>query len=111
MRSTSSRFPMRSAHELVPCGGTQVRWNPAGGELFYLRPDGYLMSVTITESRDGRAMEPPGAPSPLFQTNIRPAGVLGQQYAVGHDGQRFLINTTPEAIAPITILLNWKPGS
>ena len=108
-------FPAADGKRIGPVsenGGTQVRWNPAGGELFYLGSDGRLMSVAITTSSDGRKIEA-DKPSPLFQTNIRPAGALGQQYAVDRDakGLRFLINTAPEAVAPITILLNWKPGS
>lgn len=33
-------------------------------------------------------------------------GALRQQYMVSPDGQRFLMNTIPEANTPITILLN-----
>jgi hypothetical protein len=53
-----------------------------------------------------------GNPSLLFpsrvgdplQTNMRRA------YVVTGDGQRFLVDTLLEAdVAPITVLLNWKP--
>jgi hypothetical protein len=50
------------------------------------------------------------AVKPLFVTRAR-AGLL-YSYAVSADGQRFLINTTPEqaAQAPITVVLNWTAG-
>jgi hypothetical protein len=32
-------------------------------------------------------------------------------YAASRDGQRFLVNTFVEGTTPITVLLNWKPGT
>ena len=89
-------------------GGTQVRWNPKGGELFYLAPDNRLMAVPIRAAPDGRAIDA-GRPVPLFQTDAVQPGVRSQAYAVAPDGNRFLIHTSAEMVAPITILLNWKP--
>jgi serine/threonine protein kinase/Tol biopolymer transport system component len=90
-------------------GGTQVRWNPNGKELFYLGLDDRLMSVTITTTASGRSIEA-AKPISLFQTHIIEAGVLSQQYVVSHEGNRLLVLTTQEAIAPITVILNWQPG-
>ena len=68
------------------------------------------MAVSIT--MQGAAIEP-GIPVALFQTRIWGGGTnatLGQQYDVSPDG-RFLVDSASEdvAMAPITLLLNWKP--
>jgi Tol biopolymer transport system component len=53
-------------------------------------------------------------PSPLFRSRLSYgayAETPKQQYAVSHDGQRFLMVVSPEDAtpSPITVLLNWKP--
>ena len=67
------------------------------------------MAVPITMK--GTALEP-GTPVALCQTRIWGGGTnatQGQQYDVAPDG-RFLINAVTDAdLAPITLLLNWKP--
>jgi hypothetical protein len=54
-----------------------------------------------------------GSPAPLFRTRRVTGGVasLGPQYTVSRDG-RFLFNLPADdaAAAPITLILNWKPG-
>jgi Tol biopolymer transport system component len=91
-------------------GGIEPRWRRDGKELYYLAPDGKLMSASITVK--GAAIEP-SDPVPLFQTRISGGGTnarLNQQYDVAPDG-RFLINETTEdaATSPITLLQNWRP--
>jgi hypothetical protein len=93
-------------------GGTQVRWHPAGSELFYIAADDRLMSVPLRIRPDGRGIDP-GTPVPLFLTTIGSTATLRyrQQYAVGRDGQSFIMNSVvgqPTA-SPITLILNWKP--
>ena len=61
------------------------------------------MAVPIT--LEGAQLEA-GAPVALFST---PGGTSG--YDAAADGQRFLFNTPVRAASPITILLNWKPGT
>jgi len=53
-----------------------------------------------------------GAVKPLFATRIVAFTGVGYQYDVSADGQRFLVNTSPEqaASAPITVVLNWTAG-
>jgi hypothetical protein len=68
------------------------------------------MAASIT--MHGAAIEP-GTPVALFQTRIWGGGTnanQGPQYDVSVDG-RFLLDTAVEdvAMAPITLLLNWKP--
>ena len=88
-------------------GGSQVRWNNNGKELFYLSSDERLMAVPITTTANGQTIEA-GKPVALFQTHIVETGVLGQEYVVSRDGNRFLILSTQEAVAPITVILNSK---
>ena len=88
-------------------GGTGARWHPDGKELFYIAPDGTLMSVSITTQ--GTTLVP-GTPRPLFQSPIAlgPLSNTRAQYDVAPDG-RFLINVTVDDPAPITVLQNWNP--
>jgi serine/threonine protein kinase len=85
-------------------GGSQPRWRADGRELFYLSPDGKMMSVDLP----GGPSLKPGIPTVLFQTPLLVDASL-DQYAVTSDGQRFLmpvrIDRRPNAI---TIVLNWR---
>ena len=68
-----------------------------------------MMAASITVTGTTLA---PGAPMVLFPTRVAGGGVdtqQGRQYDVGPDG-RFLINSELDsAVAPITLLMNWKP--
>jgi tRNA A-37 threonylcarbamoyl transferase component Bud32 len=89
-------------------GGYQPRWRGDGRELFYISPNGQLMSVAITPG----LASPPGHPTPLFQTAIYGGGAsLNNWYwDVTPDGQRFLINTVIAGNAPsaLNVVLNWQ---
>lgn len=95
--------------QVSSAGGSQPRWGPGGGELYYIAPDATLMASPI-EAR-GSTLEP-GRPVALFAPRIVSAvpATNKQQYDVAPDG-RFLINVTAEdaATTPITLLLNWRP--
>jgi hypothetical protein len=71
-------------------------------------PDGKLMAAVVHASASAFDAE---APVTLFQTR-QYNNVYKQQYAVSADG-RFLVNQVLEdtSAAPITLVLNWKPGS
>ena len=92
-------------------GGIQVTWGPDGQELFYIGPDGQLMTVHISlDSATGVATT--GRPEPLFQTTIdQDQGANRQAYDVSSDGQRFLmLMARPGAqddTPTIRLLLNW----
>jgi Tol biopolymer transport system component len=89
-------------------GGTYPRWRFDGKELYYIAPDGKLMSAPVATS--GAAFQP-GTPVALFQTRIVGSGAepAGPQYDVFRDG-RFLINTVLDEVnSPITLLQNWNP--
>jgi hypothetical protein len=81
-------FPtFTSKRQISSGGGLQPQWRGDGRELFYLSPDGALMSVRI----DPRPEFTASRPEPLFTTNIAPFGGSTQpQYGVTADGQRFL---------------------
>jgi Tol biopolymer transport system component len=86
-------------------GGVQARWRADGRELFYLAPDGKLMSVGVSADTTLR----PSTPKVLFQTRLS-ANALVDQYAVTADGERFLmpVPTEDSRPTPITIILNWR---
>ena len=81
-------FPtFTSKRQISSGGGLQPQWRGDGRELFYLSPDGSMMSVRV----DARPEFTASRPVPLFTTNIAPfGGSTSPQYAVTADGQRFL---------------------
>ncbi len=87
-------------------GGGMARWSRDGAELFYLTPDGKLMSVSLGTG----SMPQPAAPRLLFDTGLHPN--LGLDlYDATPDGQRFLVIRPIERISPpITVVLNWTDG-
>jgi eukaryotic-like serine/threonine-protein kinase len=85
-------------------GGTSPRWRGDGKELFYLAPDGKMMTVEVTAGPEFRG----GTPTPLFQT---PSGAIVGD--VSADGKRFLLATPvgPSHSPPFTVVLNWTAGT
>lgn len=92
------RYKWQVSHQ----GGFLPHWRRDGQELFYLAPDGTLMSITV---KRGAAFEF-GAPQPLFATGhqLMFYNFWMNQYAVARDGQRFLLNRplSQAASTPIT---------
>src|SRR5262245_49786687 len=92
-------------------GGASPRWRRDGKELFYLSADNTLMAVEVNghssvfEIRSVR---------PLFDVRPRATPFFnygsGYNYDVSADGQRFLVSTVTEPVAPapITIVMNWN---
>ena len=88
-------------------GGEEPRWRRDGKELFYVSPDGKMMSVPV---KTGDSFEA-GSPVMLFQTERRKP-VAAQDvfsYDVSAEGKRFLVITrVDEANAqPPSVFLNW----
>jgi eukaryotic-like serine/threonine-protein kinase len=100
-------FPQQGARQQVSAtGGFQPLWSRDGKELFYMRPDFTMMSVSVKTS--GATLEV-GAPVALFRKAIAFLGPVAAQrsYSVSIDG-RFLINVAPDdSPRPITVVLNW----
>jgi len=77
-------------------------WRPDGGELFYLAPDGSLMSVKVNTQP---TFSPAGPPEALFK--IAPEV---SYFDVSADGERFLISVpTGKGVTapPYKVVLNW----
>ncbi len=93
-------------HQVSKDGGRDVHWSGDGKELFYLAPDGYLMSVDV--SVVGGAFQT-GAPQRLFKS---PATSFGS-WDVSADGKRFLIaapaasSAAAPASRPYHVVMNW----
>jgi serine/threonine protein kinase len=104
------QFPDRGSKWMISIGGgIAPRWRRDGKEIFYIAPDGRLMSVPIRSA--GQSLKA-GAPIPLFETRIVYGGTTVRQkhqYAVAPNGRRFLINVIAdeETISPITVVTNW----
>jgi len=89
-------------------GGHQPRWNPRGGELFYLAPDRRLVSVPVRAAGSEFRWD---TPRTLFKTDIVDLGPYrgAWGYAVAPDGNRFLITTRrPQGPSPAVAIVNWK---
>ena len=91
-------------HQVSKDGGQDARWSGNGKELFYLAPDGYLMSVGVNAA--GGAFQA-GAPQRLFKS---PTASFGS-WDVSADGKRFLIAAPPAsgvAASPqFHVVVNW----
>ena len=85
-------------------GGTNPVWAPSGKELFFIAPDGKLMSVDIGA---GSSFEP-GKPKVLFDI-IAARTNQGNDYDVSTDGQRFLfISGMADATSSLAVVINWS---
>ena len=97
------RFASRGERwRLSTDGGSQPKWRADGRELFYVAPDGTMMTVAVPQEGE------PGQPAALFRAPLRPVPFL-DQYAVTPDGQRFLIiapSQTDES-ARLMVISNW----
>jgi serine/threonine protein kinase/Tol biopolymer transport system component len=91
-------------------GGMQPLWARDGRELFYIAPDGALMTVAV-EARG--SVWSAGAPVRLLAGNYYRGGdtVSTRQYDVTADGQRFLMikeqARETETAPPIFVVQNW----
>jgi Tol biopolymer transport system component len=90
-------------------GGFEPKWRRDGRELYYLGPDGKMMSVSIAG--------PPfsaGRPVELFQTPLavnRAQPTRDRRYDVAPDG-RFLmvVPSSSGPAAPYSVVVNWSAG-
>lgn len=92
-------------------GGSEAKWRGDGKEIFYLTPDGTMMSVSVSTA----GMFNAGTPETLFKTDTLPIplgswGGAGE-YDVSKDGSKFLINTIvkPPTPANLYVIVNWNP--
>jgi Tol biopolymer transport system component len=84
--------------QVSTAGGSDPRWRSNGRELFY-RAGRTLMSAPVSAGASFEA----GNPVPLFDTKSG-----AHVYAVDPSGERFLILSPSQVVAPpLTILLDW----
>src|SRR6185436_10923800 len=104
-------FPaLDNRRQISPHGGGQGWWRGDGKEIFYLTPDGKLMSVGVSPDSKSGGLEF-RAPVPLFQSPQTRPNLNTDEYTVTRDGQRFLFlqpaRDSAPALATITVLVNW----
>jgi len=80
-------------------GGFAPRWRADGRELFYLKPDGAVMSVEVDSTHEISA----SATKRLFAV----PGVI-PEWGVTPDGSRFLFAVPVEAQPPFNIVQGWQ---
>jgi hypothetical protein len=97
--------------------GAAMRVSTGGGiqragaaELFYVnvsRGTAAAEMMTVPVQADGKTFEP-GVAVSLFEVPMAPTQLIGRDYDVSPDGQRFVVGTVVGAPAtPVTIVLNW----
>jgi hypothetical protein len=86
-------------------GGREPRWRKDGRELFYLSPDGTVMSVALTVQPALQA----SAPQALFRGGALTTGPT-PGYSVSSDGQRFLmVDPVGDSRADaLTLIVGWN---
>ncbi|MEE8277199.1 MAG: hypothetical protein V3R89_00545, partial [Thermoanaerobaculia bacterium] len=84
-------------------GGEWPAWTRDGREIVFHAANGQLMAVEVTLEPTFSA----GIPEALFDPQER--DLLGPQYDVTPDGNRFLVNQPIErpVVEPLTLVQNW----
>jgi eukaryotic-like serine/threonine-protein kinase len=86
-------------------GGVEPRWRGDGRELYYITPDGSLMSVAVTT----RPALQVGVAKVLFRTPTHSVAFDPTEWDLSPDGRRFTFAVRPaQSKVPFTIVLNWQ---
>jgi serine/threonine protein kinase/Tol biopolymer transport system component len=93
--------------QISPDGGIRPEWSPKGDELFFLGPNDTLMAAEVKSEGEKFVV---GEIHPLFQIDARyyvldePGG-----YAVGPDGERFLVNRVIDTgtTSSLVLMVGW----
>jgi serine/threonine-protein kinase len=101
-------FPPMGTRHLVSAGtGVQPRWAADGRELYYLVPDGTIMSAHI----DPSTAMPTSSAKPLFKTKLSFVTDIWDQYDVTNDGRFIVLEPIgPPEPGGITVITNWTAG-
>ena len=84
-------------------GGAQPRWRGDGRELFFIDPQGKMMSATMERGAPLKI----GTPRKLFDTWLTPEPNINQ-YAVTEDGLKFLVLEPRKGfLETYSVVLNW----
>ena len=97
--------PTGERWQVSTAGGVQPLWRGDGRELFYLEPNGDLMSVDVKAARTFVV----GPPRVLFRTGLGNPSSLVEEYGVTADGQRFLLRLPAPGSRPpeLKLVLDW----
>jgi Tol biopolymer transport system component len=89
--------------QISPAGGAQPRWRGDGKELFFIDPQGKLMSATVERGSPPKI----GIPRKLFDTGLVPDPTVNQ-YAVTEDGLKFLVLQPRKGfLETYSVVFNW----
>ena len=96
-------FPVPGGKRTISIdGGAEPQWRRDGRELYYLTPDGTLMSVAVHSGEEFAA----ASPKPLFRARISSDIITYRNhYTVTADGHRFLIDEVDDP-EPINVVVN-----
>jgi Tol biopolymer transport system component len=99
--------PLRGKWQISTAESYQPRWRRDGKELFFLRGAAGLAQVMATPLDSSGSAIRAGVPQLLFRAAPESVGTR-RTWDVTQDGQRFLINSNPEAVAPpVSVVVNW----
>jgi Tol biopolymer transport system component len=87
-------------------GGRFPLWSPNSSELFFVDPNGMLISAAVTLAPTFTV----GNLTPLFMTEKPPSGPSGRKYDVSRDGRFLLPKPVPRTAGDqvdINVVLNW----
>ncbi|HXW07929.1 MAG TPA: hypothetical protein VD833_22045 [Vicinamibacterales bacterium] len=102
--------PTGEQSQISASGGEHPQWRGDGRELFFIAPDGSVMSAPIAPSPEFDFT----APRVLFKTGLT-GDLSSQRFVATADGNRFLFNMLPEGdraarTTTLQVVLNWTNG-
>jgi Tol biopolymer transport system component len=97
-------FPsFQGIKQVSQAGGVQPHWRGDGRELFFIDPQGKVMSATVERGSPVKI----GIPRKLFDTPLVPDPTINQ-YAVTGDGLKFLVLEPHKSpVESYSVILNW----
>lgn len=106
-----ARFPGAGGkRQISVASGGIPRWRGNGKEIFYVGPEGKLMSAAVIIKGDSLEV---GEVRPLFGPVASPSSYsyTSYSYDVSADGQRFLVALQPgSSTEGVTVVQNWTAG-
>jgi Tol biopolymer transport system component len=100
--------PLRGKWQVSNGESYQPRWRRDGKELFFISgaAGGFaqVMATTLETTANEITL---GVPRALFK--VTPESLANRRtWDITPDGQRFLVNSNPEAVPPLSVIVNWN---